>query len=287
MSWDSLHGAVSSGTLLATSWLNVLLYTAQVSLTSRWLRYWILASLVLDGACSVVVMASIYIYLVHGSQGPLQPTFTWTVPTIELLTYSSASIAQAFFCYRHWMIARNKWITGWIIILIIAYVMYDYALCSAICALTDLTIAFSLAWTCVPIETPYISTKNVLRRVIVQALTCGFTTAISTTLMTIFLFTVWNAYYSLFSVLGRIYSLTVLSTLVLLKVMHRSDPSTARMDGDGSTPGNPVALATIRFKHTSDTETTGGFTQMSSEASNHRPTLRNLAHDLEPFVHTV
>ncbi|SJK98792.1 uncharacterized protein ARMOST_02061 [Armillaria ostoyae] len=81
-------------------------------------------------------------------------------------------------------------------------------------------------------ETPYTSTRNVLRRVMVQALTCGFTTAISTTLMTIFLFTFWNACYSLFSVLGRIYSLTVLSTLILLKVMRRSDPSTARMDGD-------------------------------------------------------
>ncbi|KAK0474159.1 hypothetical protein IW261DRAFT_1650626 [Armillaria novae-zelandiae] len=312
MSWNSLHGAVSSGTLLATSWLNVLLYTAQVSLSvyylyhfsaSRWLRYWISASLVLDGACSIVVMASTYMYLIN-SHGPLQPTFTWTVPTIELLTYSSATIVQAFFCYRHWTIARNKWITGWIIVLIVAYmilnlvstihvIIYPMALVpaiplivSGICALTDLTIAFSLACTCLRIETPYTSTKNVLRRVIVQALTCGFTTAISTTLMTIFLFVVWNACYSLFSVLGRIYSLTVLSTLILLKVMHRSDPSTRRMDGEGSASENPVALATICFKHTSGTETTGDFTHISSEVSDHRPTLRNLAHD-QPLAHTV
>ncbi|KAK0421520.1 hypothetical protein EV421DRAFT_1968638 [Armillaria borealis] len=249
-------------------------------------------------------MASTYVYLVN-SQGPLPPTFTWTDWTIELLTFSSASIAQAFFCYRHWTIARNKWITGWIIVLVIAYmilnlvsiihvIIYSMVLVSAIplvisalCALTDLTIAFSLAWTCLRIETPYTSTRNVLRRVIVQALTCGFTTAISTTLMTIFLFTFWNACYSLFSVLGRIYSLTVLSTLILLKVMHRSDPSTARMDGDSSASGDPVALATICFKHTSGTETTDNFTQiLSSEASDHRPTLRTLAHD-QPFVHTV
>ncbi|KAK0458089.1 uncharacterized protein EV420DRAFT_414426 [Desarmillaria tabescens] len=131
MSWNLLHGAVSLGTLLATSWLNVILYTSQVALSIyylhhftalRWLRYWILASLVLDGACSIVVMASIYMYLVI-NPCPLQPTFTWTVPTIELLTYNSASIAQAFFCYRHWTIARNKWITGCIIILITAYMV--------------------------------------------------------------------------------------------------------------------------------------------------------------------
>ncbi|KAK0220446.1 hypothetical protein IW262DRAFT_1384637, partial [Armillaria fumosa] len=286
MSWKSLHGAVSAGTLLATSWLNVLLYTSQVSLSvyylyhfssSRWLRYWISTSLVLDGACSIVVMAGTYMYLINsrglsapltlGRQlasgsilGPLHPAFTWTVPTIELLTYSSATIAQAFFCYRYWTIARNKWITGWIIVLIIAYVSLPI---SGICALTDLTITFSLACTCLRIDTPYTSTKNVLRRVIVQALTCGFTTAISTTLMTIFLFAVWNACYSLFSVLGRIYSLTVLSTLILLKVMHRSDPSTARMDGDSSASENPVALATICVKHTSGAETTGDFTQIS------------------------
>ncbi|KAK0220444.1 hypothetical protein IW262DRAFT_1384627 [Armillaria fumosa] len=307
MSWDSLHSdAVSAGALLVTSWLNVLLYTSQVSLSvyylyhfpaSRWLRYWISASLVLDGACSIVVIVSTYMYLIDSQGlslpkvynsssgrylGPLQPPFTWTVPTIELLTYSSAMIAQAFFCYRYWTIARNKWITGWIIGLIIAYVMstiyvtiysmvlvsvmplivYDYALCSGICALTDLTIAFSLACTCLRIETPYTSTKNVLRRVVVQALTCGFTTAISTTLMTIFLFAVWNACYSLFSVLGRIYSLTVLSTqVILLKVMHRS--AAARMDGDSSASESPVALVTICFKHTSGTETTGDFTQIS------------------------
>ncbi len=53
------------------------------------------------------------------------------------------------------------------------------------------------------------------------------------------------ACYSLFSVLGRIYSLTVLSTLILPKVMHRSDPSTARIDGDSSASGDPVALTTI------------------------------------------
>ncbi|PBK90158.1 hypothetical protein ARMGADRAFT_306622 [Armillaria gallica] len=308
-SWDHLLEG-EYRTLLTTSWLNVLMYTSQVSLSifylhqfsaSRWLRYWILASLVLDGACSIVVMASIYTHLIH-SQGPLQPTFTWTVPTIELLTYCSASIAQAFFCYRHWTTARNKWITGWIIILIIAYmilnlvsiihvIIYPMALVSVIplivsgiCALTDLTIAFSLAWTCLRIETPYTSTKNVLRRVVVQALTCGFTTAISTTLMTIFLFIFWNACYSLFSVLGRIYSLTVLSTLILLKVMHRSDLSTARIDGDSSAFGDPVALATLCFKHTSGTETTGNFIQISSEASDHRPTLRTRD---QPFVHTI
>ncbi len=67
-SWDHLLEG-EYRTLLATSWLNVLLYTSQVCLSifylhqfsaSRWLRCWILASLVLDGACSIVVMASIY-----------------------------------------------------------------------------------------------------------------------------------------------------------------------------------------------------------------------------------
>lgn len=259
--------------------------------------------MVLDGACSIVVMASTYMYLID-SQGPLKPTFTWTVPTIELLTYSSATIAQAFFCYRYWTIARNKWITGCIIVLIVAYMILNLVstihviiypmvlvptiplIVSGICALTDLTIAFSLPCTCLRIETPYTSTRNVLRRVIIQALTCGFTTAISTTLMTIFLLSVWNACYSIFSVLGRIYSLTVLSTLILLKAMHRSDPSTARMDGDSSASKNPAALATICFKHTPGTQMSGDLTQISSEPSDHRQTLRTLAHD-QPFIHTV
>ncbi|KAK0207841.1 hypothetical protein DFS33DRAFT_1299520 [Desarmillaria ectypa] len=204
-------------------------------------------------------MASAYMHLVinHG-----RSTFSWTIPTTVLLTFTSASIAQTFFCYRHWMIARNRWITGWIICLITANMLASLVstICitifptqfmlaipvttTVICAATDATITGCLVWTCSHIESPFLSTRNILRRVMIQALTCGFTTAIPTILMTVFLFTIWDAFYTLYATLGRIYSLSVLLTLILLKVLRRSDPSTVRIDGDGVSSG-PTVLDSI------------------------------------------
>ncbi|KAK0458081.1 uncharacterized protein EV420DRAFT_1546408, partial [Desarmillaria tabescens] len=265
----TLHFGGSSSTILAVSWLNTVLYTSQVALsiyylhhftrTSKWLRYWILASLTLDGACSITDMAGAYMYLVinHGRR-----TFSWTIPTTVLLTYTSASIAQAFFCYRHWTIARNRWMTGWIICLITAnmlaslisavyitilstkFILAIPVTTTVICAVTDTTIAGCLIWTCSHIESSFLYTRTLLRRVMIQALTCGFTTAIPTILMTVFLFTVWDAFYTLYATLGRIYSLTVLLTLMLLQIMHRCDTPTPGVDGDGS--GSPAVLDSFR-----------------------------------------
>ncbi|KAK0203499.1 hypothetical protein DFS33DRAFT_1331953 [Desarmillaria ectypa] len=294
MAWEFLNFDVSSGALLASSWLNTMMYTSQVALSiyclchltmTRWLRYWIFTSLVLDGACSIVDVANVYEYFIINNVASY-PTLSWTVPIAALLTYTSASIAQAFFCYRYWILTSNKWITGWIIFLIIAHMLCNlvssiYLLVhlhnlisviplmitnAAMCAATDITIAGSLAWACLHIQSSYAHTKNSLRRVVIQALTCGFTTAISTALMMVFFFTVWNASFTIFAALGRIYSLTVLITLMLLKVMGRSDPPPSRIDGDdASEPAILTPVCDIRFGNMLDTET--GRTQTSSDKS--------------------
>ncbi|PBK68827.1 hypothetical protein ARMSODRAFT_957911 [Armillaria solidipes] len=317
MAWESLNFDISLGALLASSWLNVMLYTFQVALsiyclclltTTKWLRYWIFTSLVLDGACSIVDVANVYIYMVINNGASYPTSSAWTVPTAALLTYTSASIAQAFFCYRYWTLTRNKWITGCVIFLITAHMLCNlvsniYILAhpsdtisviplmitnAAMCATTDITIAGSLVWACSHIRSPYTHTRNVLRRVMIQAMTCGFTTAIFTTLMIVFLFTVWNACFTIFASLGHIYSLTILTTIMLLKVMSRSDPSSFRIDGDGgSEPVTLTPVGDMRFGHTLDTE--AGKTQTSSDKSESTrdsmlPHSETLA---KAYIHTV
>ncbi|KAK0494592.1 hypothetical protein EDD18DRAFT_350212 [Armillaria luteobubalina] len=319
MAWEILHFDLSLGALLASSWLNVMLYTLQVALSiyclclltmTKWLRYWIFTSLVLDGACAIVDMANVYIYMVinHGTSAYYPTSSVWTTPTAALLTYTSASIAQAFFCYRYWTLSRNKWMTGCIMLLITGHMLCNlgtniYILAhpndiltvipsmianATLCAATDITIAGSLVWSCSHIQSLYKHTRNLLRRVMIQAVTCGFTTAISTTLMIVFLFTVWNACFTIFASLGHIYSLTVLITVILLKVMNRSDPSSSSLDGDDdSGPVSLTPLGDIRFGHTSDAET--GKTQTSNdkgESTRHsmHPHVETLA---KAYVHTV
>ncbi|KAK0466709.1 uncharacterized protein EV420DRAFT_642752 [Desarmillaria tabescens] len=270
------------------------MYTSQVALSiyylcrftmTKWLRYWILASLAIDGACSIAVLVHTYEYLVNTAG--IDDVAAWTIPIIVLLTYASASITQAFFCYRCWTISRNKWIVGCIMSIITINMLFTLFFeiyislypkeltlalpltISATRAATDMIITGSLVWICWHIESPYATTRKILRRVMVQALACGFTTAISTTLLTIFLLlTVLDAHYSLLVTLGRIYSLSVLLHLIVLKGMHRNDPCTMWIDGNTGT-------------ETSNTQLT------PSETSHHYPThlqSRTLANDQNSTV---
>lgn len=290
MTLKPVQSDVSSRDLLPISWLNTILYTSQVALsvyylyhftTTRWLRYCILSSLLLDGACSLVSMVGLYLFMINPGP-PL--IYTWAVPVVVLLTYASALISQSFFCRRYWMISRNKWITAWIVFLIAANMLcilvatiyltlhpQDFGpkvplMLSTLCAATDLTIASSLAWTCLHIESSYASTRNILRRVMIQALTCGITTAIFTSLMSIFMFSFWDVFCSLFTVLGRIYSLTVLITVILLKVLNRSDASSSRIDGDLDC-SEPTFLGPISSMNTLDTETGKGQSSTNESAT--------------------
>ncbi|KAK0474160.1 hypothetical protein IW261DRAFT_565691 [Armillaria novae-zelandiae] len=303
---------VSSGALLAASWLNVMLYTSQLSLsiyylghftTAVRLYYWIWVSLFLDGACSVVVMANVYTYLII-NDGSLYPISMWMLPTLVLLTYTSASVAQAFFCYRYWTIARNRWITGWITVLITVHMICSLISCivfilhptdsitttvpfaiasSAICAATDLTIAGCLAWTLSRIQSPYAVTRNLLRRVTIHALTCGFTTAFCTTLMSIFMFTAWNAFYTIFTILGRIYSLTILFNLILLKVTSQGDQACADICSE------PAILSPIYFKHNVDPIATERRSFSSGSETVRYPTYPRSRHQASDrcSIHTV
>lgn len=264
---------------------------------------WIWASLFLDGACSVVVMANAYTYLII-NDGSIYPVSIWMLPTIVMLTYTSASVAQAFFCYRYWTIARNRWITGWITILITVHMVCSLVSCivfvlhptdsiattvpftiasSAICAGTDLTIAGFLAWTLSRIQSPYAVTRNLLRRVTIHALTCGFTTAFCTTLMSIFMFTAWNAFYTIFTILGRIYSLTILFNLILLKVTSQGD------QGCTDDYSEPAILSPIYFKHNVDTISTERRSSSSGSETVRYPTYPRSRHQANDrcSIHTV
>ncbi|KAK0421518.1 hypothetical protein EV421DRAFT_1747878 [Armillaria borealis] len=220
-------GGPPNRTLLATSWLNVLLYMSQVALSiyylhhfsaSRWLRYWILASLVLDGACSIVVMASVYVQLRRSS--------------------SVIDIGRSY--SQVWLSARNK-----------EHRMDNHPCYSIFrhgCSMLTLHYQFCVMRTNGPDDcllsgldmsahgnTLYIYKKRI-------------TTCHSTSIDLRF----HNSYfYNTDDHLSVHFleCLTVLSTLILLK--------------DSSASGDPVALTTICFKHTSGTETAGNFTQIS------------------------
>ncbi|KAK0220453.1 hypothetical protein IW262DRAFT_1461712 [Armillaria fumosa] len=315
-------------TILYTSQAALSIYYLRHFTATRWLRSWIFASLFIDGTCLIAAMVGDYMILAL-NQDPSHTLFTWASKAAVLLTYSSASIAHVFFCHRYWTISRNKWITGWIVFLITAnmlgtlvstvitslgpgilvlavpLVLYEFfhmrnnrpihrsfsgldvlAHTNAACKYKKVEDS--------PIPNLVLSTiddvfTSLLRRAAIQALTCGFTTAIFTTVMSISIFIVWNIFFSIFAVLGRIYSLTILITLILLKVMNRSDLSSSRVDGN-SDSSEPAVLGTICFNHALDTE--AGKRQSSNDGnfdtthpSTHL-TFTTISND-QIFTHTV
>ncbi|KAK0192963.1 hypothetical protein F5146DRAFT_1042225 [Armillaria mellea] len=310
--WMATDLNVSSGALLAASWLNMMLYTSQLALSIYYLGhfttgvrmyYWILASLFLDGACSVVVMANVYTYLIINEARYTQYRCGCSL-RLSCSRIHPPSVAQAFFCYRYWTIARNRCITGCITILITVHMVCSLISCivfvlhpmdsiattipftiasSAICAATDLTIAGFLAWTLSRIESPYAVTRNLLRRVTIHALTCGFTTAFCTTLMSIFMFTAWNAFYTIFTILGRIYSLTILFNLILLKVTSQGD------QGCTDDYSEPAILSPIYFKHNVGTISIERRSSSSGSETVRYPTYPRSRHQANDrcSIHTV
>ncbi|KAF8914742.1 hypothetical protein CPB85DRAFT_1433484 [Mucidula mucida] len=258
------------------SHLNMFLYTGELALTFWYLRnsktipiykYGIYASIVIDGLGSLFVIANVYVYMIALSD-EIVTKQGWPTPGVIVLNYASATIEQCFFMYRYWMISRNRYMTALLTFFIFGHVVctlataiyisihtflgdpigFDLTIAAAAsCAGTDILIAASLAWALGSINTHYSSTKILLRRIAVYAVSCGITTAISTTLTVLLLFTNIHGFLVMFAVLGRIYTLTILINVMLLRASAPSDATfSITRAGDVS---EPVVLSPIHFTH--------------------------------------
>ncbi|KAF8914741.1 hypothetical protein CPB85DRAFT_480635 [Mucidula mucida] len=259
---------------LLGSHFNVFLYTSELAMTYWYIRnfktlpmykYGIYASVVIDGLASLFVIANVYLYLIAMS-GEIITQQGWPTPAIIILNYASATIEQCFFMYRYWTISRDKYMTAFLTFLILGHIVcvlttavyisvhtvigqsvgLDLTIAAAAtCAGTDILIAASLAWALGSIDTHYSSTKILLRRIAVYAVSCGVTTALSTTLTVLLLFTNFNGFQVMFAILGRIYTLTILINLMLLRASAPSDATfSVTRGGDAS---EPVVLSPIHF----------------------------------------
>ncbi|KIY70732.1 hypothetical protein CYLTODRAFT_419553 [Cylindrobasidium torrendii FP15055 ss-10] len=268
--------------ILITSWFNTALYTLQVFLTfwylgqfetSKQSRYGLCGMLVVDLVCTIMVLISTRLYVVNYAGLEVVDVIFWTLPVSILMTFASATIEQAFFVSRYWNITKDKWLTGTIIIFILAHdslaittVVYvsanstaqytsagtKYTIASgAICAATDVLIASALTWRVNKIHTFYASTRNILRRVGFFAVTCGFTTAAWTIIMIVTLFTALNGWFFVFYTLGRAYSLTLLGNLILLRLANAKDSTVSGSSNYNTALSEPVVLTPLQFSHDS------------------------------------
>jgi hypothetical protein len=246
---------------LTGSWTNLLFYGFELVLSgfyfhrskpSGFFLWTLAASLFIDTVFTGLLCYSLYFELVV-SGGVVAGQPYWTLSAMILCNYHAAMLEQIFFTHRYWQITHNKVVTGMILTLVTAHMVFAWALgiylylvpgitplsenftivAATLCAATDTFIALVTFHTMRTItgRTTYSATQSLLHRISVQCVVCGFTTAIWTIIVLLLLVTGNpNPFALVFDVLGRIYTLTILvNYMVVRKAVTR-----ASTNGDDS-----------------------------------------------------
>ncbi|KAJ3757266.1 hypothetical protein EV360DRAFT_84177 [Lentinula raphanica] len=203
---------LSASSLLAGSWVNMLLYGTELVLGGFYLinarsnvffRWTLASSLCIDTICTAVVCYNVYLYLILEPQALTSDVQPWTLPATILCTYHAALVEQVFFTYRYWQITRNKLVTLLIVTITASHVAFAWVLgvgliinpvvsqsglnltivAATLCAATDLLIAITTFHTMRAIKTTFSATQSLLRRISIQSVACGSTTSIFTIIM--------------------------------------------------------------------------------------------------------
>ncbi|KAJ3840079.1 hypothetical protein EV361DRAFT_892743 [Lentinula raphanica] len=254
---------LSASSLLAGSWVNMLLYGTELVLGGFYLinarsnvffRWTLASSLCIDTICTAVVCYNVYLYLILEPQALTSNVQPWTLPATILCTYHAALVEQVFFTCRYWQITRNKLVTLLIVTITASHVAFAWVLgvgliinpvvsqsglnltivAATLCAATDLLIAITTFHTMRAIKTTFSATQSLLRRISIQSVACGSTTSIFTIIMVSLLVTHnLEPFTVIFDILGRLYTLTILINYICLRkpLAHATNTS------EGSSPG--------------------------------------------------
>ncbi|KAJ7596601.1 hypothetical protein C8J56DRAFT_917853 [Mycena floridula] len=281
---------------LISSWFNTILYTAELIgglyILFKWdiargYKFCIWTALVVDGLATICTFSNAYLYcIIYRDSFPMFNL--WPVPVQIITQYVSACITQGVFVYRYWSLSRNQYVTVFLGLMILLHLIWGIivgvvvavhpifdnpfgvkatAIAAATCAATDLFIAISLVFLLGRIKTSYRSTSSLLRRLSIQALTCGVATSAMTVLMLILFFipALFFGFQVVFSCMGRIYTLTLICNIILLRLYRDNEHvthSTQDLDQNNERP-----LGTIAFSHTPRSEANSQRVQLQLDDS--------------------
>ncbi|KAJ7728468.1 hypothetical protein B0H16DRAFT_241199 [Mycena metata] len=241
--------------LLASSWLNVGLYTLELVLCWRYFqrpnrpflyKLGVGALIFFDTAGTFTICLNLVFVLVHlgGDQVAL---FSPTAVAIWL-TYCSAAVEQAILCHLYLSLTKNRLVTVVLGLLILAHMglafssgalilvldseltaALDTATAAAVtCAATDLCIAICLAskaWKLLSPTDVFPQSDSLVWRFLLLCVSAGLIVASNTVVMLALLLKRSAAFSFFFTCQGRVYSLTLLTNF-LVGVYFRRDTST-------------------------------------------------------------
>ncbi|KAJ6558790.1 hypothetical protein DFH09DRAFT_1485881 [Mycena vulgaris] len=252
---------------LVSSWLNLVLYTAELFLCRQYLQrrgrplshqLGVVALVVFDTICTLSTLVSVAFATVPIQTTNIRLLLAPTSITI-LATYSSAAIAQLFLCTLFFQLTKSTVVVGLLILLIAVHCAFSFA--SAImvlttmsmfgmaftattvgaisCAATDICIAFCLAykfWKMLHSTGPATSTRSLVRRILILTISSGAMVASTTLIMMILFLCASPAFQFFFLCQGRVYALTILGNFLLgiPGVPHNTTPSASTADPRGA-----------------------------------------------------
>ncbi|KAJ6580452.1 hypothetical protein DFH09DRAFT_1145965 [Mycena vulgaris] len=231
---------------LVSSWLNLVLYTAELFLCRQYLqlpgrpllhKLSVVALVVFDTICTLSTLVSVGFATVPIHTTNIRLLLAPVSITI-LATYSSAAIAQLFLCKLFFQLTKNTLVVGLLVLLIAVHCAFSFASAIMIltkmsvfgivltattvgaisCAVTDISIAFCLAykfWKMLRSTGRATSTHNLVRRILILTISSGAMVASTTLIMMILLLRASPAFQFFFSCQGRVYALTILGNFLL------------------------------------------------------------------------
>ncbi|KAJ7028914.1 hypothetical protein C8F04DRAFT_1117818 [Mycena alexandri] len=246
----------SASLLLASSWLNVGLYTLELVLCWRYFqrpnrpfvyKLGVGALVFFDTAGTLTICINLVFVLLHlgGDQVALLSPTSVTI----FMTYCSAAVEQAILCHLYLSLTKNKLVTVGLGLLILTHMglgfssgalilVLDSELTAALdtttaasvtCAATDLCIAICLAskaWKLLSPTDVIPQRDSFVRRFLLLCVSAGLIVALNTLIMMGLLLKHSAAFSFFFSCQGRVYSLTLLTNFLVGVYFHR-DTSTA------------------------------------------------------------
>ncbi|KAF8211105.1 hypothetical protein K438DRAFT_105113 [Mycena galopus ATCC 62051] len=246
-------GAVTSFQLVASSWLNVALYTLELVLCGHYFarpsRPFLNKTGIAIMALADTVCTLSNFFEVSLAIGPTQQEFHYVVALVVkiITTYITAAVAQLSFCNLFYILTGNKLVSGVLIILIVVYLGFSWAsgilllkeldsiafttniVGNVLCAATDLAVAVCLGWKFYKMmgdTMPEHGTKNVLRRILIFSVGSGAICATNTMTMLILLLENSALFYFLGTIQGRVYALSILANFLLgLSNRSRNTPT--------------------------------------------------------------
>ncbi|KAK0457276.1 uncharacterized protein EV420DRAFT_516499 [Desarmillaria tabescens] len=241
-------------TIMISSWINLVLYTAEVLLfiyydisrrPRHFYRYGPMVALIIDTAATAVICAEAYLTLVDHQDSQL-----WTVPFVIILTVVSALLEQSFLIYRFRTLTNGVIITAILCVLVFTHAavalistVYSFSHSDAdpigpntlgwisvgvsyiLSALADVAISSALVRSLGQFKIGSPVTKSLIRQASVKTMAWGFISAMTTLTVLILLYVTPSASTAVFLCSGRVYSLTVLIHMALCILKSEPPPN--------------------------------------------------------------